>query len=77
MNSTPADRDVLLQRAQLSDSGDLGRLLDGDVELAPLVLTGTTAESFGVEGNGRSFRIDQAVITHLRDGNSTRSGWPS
>jgi predicted ester cyclase len=26
------------------------------------------ADFGGVEGTGRSFRIDQAVITHLRDG---------
>jgi predicted ester cyclase len=33
------------------------------------VVTGTMADNFaGVEGSGRSFRIDQAVITHLRDG---------
>ena len=27
-----------------------------------------TATFGGVDGTGRSFRIDQAVITHLRDG---------
>lgn len=44
-------------------------VVDGDVEMARVVVTGTVAESFGgVEGSGRSFRIDQAVITHLRDG---------
>jgi predicted ester cyclase len=43
--------------------------VDGDVEMARVVVTGTMAEGFGgVEGTGRSFRIDQAVITHLRDG---------
>jgi predicted ester cyclase len=31
--------------------------------------TWTASASFaGVEGSGRSFRIDQAVITHLRAG---------
>jgi predicted ester cyclase len=44
-------------------------VVDGDVEMARVVVTGTMAGSFGgVEGTGRSLRIDQAVITHLRDG---------
>ena len=44
-------------------------VVDGDVEMARVKVTGTMAASFaGVEGSGRSFRIDQAVITHLRDG---------
>ncbi len=44
-------------------------VVDGDVEMARVVVTGTLASGFaGVEGTGRSFRIDQAVITHLRDG---------
>jgi predicted ester cyclase len=42
---------------------------EGDVEMARVVVTGTMTAGFaGVEGSGRSFRIDQAVITHLRDG---------
>jgi predicted ester cyclase len=44
-------------------------VVDGEVEMARVVVTGTIAASFaGVEGSGRHFRIDQAVITHLRDG---------
>lgn len=44
-------------------------VVDGDVEMARVVVTGTLTAGFaGVEGTGRSFRIDQAVITHLRDG---------
>ena len=44
-------------------------VVNGDIEMARVVVTGTMATSFaGVEGSGRSFRIDQAVITHLRDG---------
>ena len=44
-------------------------VVDSDVEMARVVVTGTIAASFaGVEGSGRNFRIDQAVITHLRDG---------
>ena len=43
--------------------------INGHVEMARVVVTGTMTASFaGVEGTGRSFRIDQAVITHLRDG---------
>ena len=37
--------------------------------MARVVVTGTMAASFAdIEGSGHSFRIDQAVITHLRDG---------
>ena len=44
-------------------------VVDGDIEMARVVVTGTMASSFaGVAGTGRSFRIDQAVITHLREG---------
>jgi ketosteroid isomerase-like protein len=44
-------------------------LVDGDVEMARVVVTGTMAAGFGgVAGTGRSFCIDQAVIAHLRDG---------
>jgi predicted ester cyclase len=44
-------------------------LADGNVEMARVVVTGTMAAGFAdIEGTGRSFRIDQAVIVHLRDG---------
>jgi predicted ester cyclase len=44
-------------------------VVNGDVEMARVVVTGSMTASFGgVEGSGRRFRIDQAVITHLRDG---------
>ena len=44
-------------------------VVDGDVEMARVVVTGTLTTNFaGVEGSGRPFRIDQAVITHLRNG---------
>jgi ketosteroid isomerase-like protein len=44
-------------------------VVDGDVEMARVVVTGTmTADFAGVAGTGRPFQIDQAVITHLRDG---------
>ena len=42
---------------------------DGSVEMARVVVTGTLERPFGgVAGTGRSFRIDQAVVAHLRDG---------
>lgn len=44
-------------------------VVEGDVEMARVVVTGTIQSSFaGVATTGRSFQIDQAVITHLRDG---------
>jgi predicted ester cyclase len=44
-------------------------VVDGDVEMARVVVSGEMKAPFaGVAGTGRSFRIDQAVITHLRDG---------
>ncbi len=44
-------------------------LAEGDVEMARVVVTGTMGASFADIGeSGRSFRIDQAVIAHLRDG---------
>ena len=37
--------------------------------MARVIVTGTIRAAFGgVAGSGGSFRIDQAVITHLRDG---------
>lgn len=53
---------------------DVQEVVDGDVEMARVVVTGTMAASFaGVDGSGRGFRIDQAVITHLRDGKVTEA----
>jgi predicted ester cyclase len=44
-------------------------VVNGNVEMARVVVSGTMAGAFGgVEGTGRSFIMDQAVITHLRDG---------
>ena len=44
-------------------------VVDGDVEMARVIVTGTMKAAFGgVAGTGRAFRMDQAVITHLRDG---------
>jgi predicted ester cyclase len=50
-------------------------VVEGDVEMARVIVTGTMKASFGgVEGSGRRFRIDQAVITHLRDG-KVKEAW--
>jgi len=44
-------------------------VVDGNVEVARVVVTGTMAAGFaGIEGAGRAFRFDQAVITHLLEG---------
>jgi ketosteroid isomerase-like protein len=41
----------------------------GGVEVARVIVTGTLRHDFGgVAGTGRAFRMDQAVICHLRDG---------
>lgn len=44
-------------------------LVQGNVEMARVVVTGTLVRDFaGVSGGGRSFRMDQAVVCHLTDG---------
>jgi ketosteroid isomerase-like protein len=44
-------------------------VLGDGVEMARVIVTGTLADAFGgIEGTGGSFRIDQAVIVHLREG---------
>ncbi len=43
----------------------------GNVEMARVIVTRRLRHDFGgVSGNGRSFRMDQAVICHLDDGKS-------
>src|SRR3954454_23606143 len=43
--------------------------VQGNLEMARVIVTGTLRHDFaGVEGTGRTFRMDQAVICHLRDG---------
>ena len=43
-------------------------VVDGDVEMARVVVSGTVTKSFGgIDARG-TFRIDQAVVVHLRDG---------
>lgn len=74
LSTTSADEEKAVWRDALDAMPDLRHevqevVVDGDVEMARVVVTGTLTATFGgVEGTGRSFQIDQAVITHLRDG---------
>ncbi len=74
LSTTSAEEEKAVWRDALAAMPDIRHdvqevVVDGDVEMARVVVTGTLTASFGgVEGTGRSFRIDQAVITHLRDG---------
>jgi ketosteroid isomerase-like protein len=44
-------------------------LREDNVEMARVVVTGTLVQTFGgVSAEGQRFRMDQAVICHLRDG---------
>jgi ketosteroid isomerase-like protein len=76
-DSAAAEKEVW--RAALAAMPDLRHevqevVVEGDVEMARVVVTGTMRAAFGgVEGTGRSFRIDQAVVTHLRDGKVTEA----
>jgi predicted ester cyclase len=74
LSTTSADEEKVVWRDALAAMPDLRHevqevLADGEVEMARVVVTGTLKTTFGgIEGTGRSFRIDQSVITHLRDG---------
>jgi len=74
LSTTRVDDEKAVWRDALAAMPDLRHevqevVVDGDVEMARVVVTGTMTAGFGgVEGSGRRFRIDQAVITHLRDG---------
>lgn len=74
LSTTTVEDEKAVWREALAAMPDLRHevqevVADGDVEMARVVVTGAMANSFaGVEGSGRSFRIDQAVIAHLRDG---------
>ncbi len=44
-------------------------LVGNDVEMARVIVTGTMVGAFaGLDGTARSFRMDQAVVAHLRAG---------
>lgn len=74
LSTTSAEEEKAVWRDALAAMPDIHHevqevLVAGDVEMARVVVTGTlTARFGGVGATGRSFRIDQAVITHLRDG---------
>ena len=74
LSTTSAEEEKAVWRDALSAITDLHHdvqdvVVEGDVEMARVVVTGTMTAGFaGIEGTGRTFRIDQAVITHLRDG---------
>jgi predicted ester cyclase len=74
LSTTRAEAEKVVWREALAAMPDLRHevqevVVDDDVEMARVVVTGTLTTDFGgVEGTGGSFRMDQAVITHLRDG---------
>jgi ketosteroid isomerase-like protein len=74
LSTTSADAEKAVWRDAKAAIPDLRHevqevVVANDVEMARVVVTGVLASDFGgVEGTGRSFRIDQAVVTHLRDG---------
>ena len=74
LSTTSAEEEKAVWRDALTAMPDLRHdvqevVVEGDVEMARVVVTGTMITNFaGVEGTGRGFRIDQAVIAHLRDG---------
>src|SRR5215203_3128058 len=71
LSTASADEEKTVWRAALAAMPDLRHdvqevVVEGDVEMARVVVTGTLRDSFGgVEGTGHGFRIDQAVIVHL------------
>ncbi len=74
VSTTSADEEKAVWKDALAAMPDIRHdvqevVVGGDVEMARVIVTGTITSSFaGVEGTGRSFRIDQAVVTHLTDG---------
>jgi predicted ester cyclase len=74
LSTTSRESEKAVWQAALAAMPDLRHdvrevVVGGDVEMARVVVTGTMAAAFaGVEGSGRSFQMDQAVIAHLRDG---------
>lgn len=74
LSTTDREQEKQVWRDALAAMPDLRHevqevLVQGETEMARVVVTGTLVTGFaGVEGTGRSFRMDQAVICHLRDG---------
>lgn len=80
LSTTSAEEEKAVWQEALAAMPDLSHdvqevVVDGDTEMARVVVTGTLKTSFGgVEASGCSFRIDQAVITHLCDG-KVKEAW--
>jgi len=74
LSTDSAEAEKQVWREALSAMPDLRHevqevVVDGDVEMARVIVTGTMRAAFGgVGGSGRHFQIDQAVITHLHEG---------
>ena len=79
LSTSSRDEEKAVWREALAAMPDLRHevqevVVDGDVEMARVVVTGSLARDFaGIEGTGRGFQIDQAVIVHLRDGRITEA----
>lgn len=79
LSTTSAEAEKAVWKDALAAVPDLRHdvqevVVEGDIEMARVVVTGTIVADFaGVGGTGRSFRIDQAVIAHLRDGRVTEA----
>jgi predicted ester cyclase len=73
LSTTSLDEEKSVWKDALTAMPDLRHdvqevVVNGDVEMARVVVTGTMRGDFGgVGGTGHGFRIDQAVIAHLRD----------
>jgi predicted ester cyclase len=74
LSTTSAEAEKAVWKDALAAIPDLHHqvqevLVDGDVEMARVVVTGTMTAAFGgVGATGQRFQIDQAVILHLREG---------
>jgi ketosteroid isomerase-like protein len=74
LSTTSREAEKAVWREALAAMPDLRHdvqevLVGRDLEMARVVVTGTMSSDFaGVEGTGRPFRMDQAVIVHLRQG---------
>jgi ketosteroid isomerase-like protein len=74
LSTTSCEAEKAVWREALAAMPDLRHevqevLVGRDIEMARVVVTGTMTAAFaGIDGSGRPFRMDQAVIAHLRDG---------
>jgi ketosteroid isomerase-like protein len=74
LSTTSVTAEKAVWREALASMPDLRHavqevIVDGDVEMARVVVTGTMRSDFaGIRGARGTFRMDQAVIVHLREG---------